>query len=148
MMITVMFSSCSSDSDSSAFESNILIDSVPFIPKTIVATPGSASSAEKAIVFILKKNINTGANFDEIVFRINYPNTQANASGTYIMNGIQGTGTYDVTPETYGLYNGSVVVEDLGNNSFNLTFQNIKGSHFISHEIITISGTLQGKFSE
>ena len=139
---------CSSDSDSKSFESTIKIDGVSFQPKKITAYP-SNTSVEKSMVFVLQKNINTPTDLDEMVFRVNYPLSQADASGTYLMTGMQGTGNYTKASNSYLFYYGSVIVEDLGNNKFNISFQNVKGSEGNgSTTVITVSGSINGKFQE
>lgn len=141
-----MLLSCSSDSDSKLFESTISIDGVAFIPKEITAYP-SNSSVEKSTVFVLQKNIDTPMDLDEMVFRVNYPLSQSNASGTYLMTGLQGTGNYTKAENSFGFYNGSVTIEDLGNNKFNITFNNVKGTPGNSStQVITVSGNINGKF--
>lgn len=139
---------CSSDSDSKSFESTIKIDGVSFQPKKITAYP-SDTSVEKSMVFVLEKNTNTPMDLDEMVFRVNYPLSQADASGTYLMTGMQGTGNYAKANNNYLFYNGSVIVEDLGNNKFNISFQNVKGSEGNgSTTVITVTGSINGKFQE
>ncbi|TDP57977.1 hypothetical protein [Flavobacterium dankookense] len=139
---------CSSDSDSKSFESTIKIDGVSFLPKEITAYPLN-SSFEKSLIFVLKKNLDTPMDLDEMVFRINYPLTQADASGTYLMTGMQGTGNYTKANNSYLFFNGNIVVEDLGNNKFNISFQNVKGSEGNgSTTVITVTGSISGKFQE
>lgn len=146
LTISCMLLSCSSDNDSKSFESAILIDGVAFVPKEVTAYP-SNSSVEKSTVFVLQKNIDTPMNLDEMVFRINYPLSQSNASGTYLMTGLQGTGNYTKAESSFGFYNGSITIEDLGNNKFNITFNNVKGTPGNgSTQIITVSGNINGKF--
>jgi hypothetical protein len=141
-----LFFSCSSDSDSQPFDSTISIDGVVFVPKQITAYP-SNSSVEKSTIFVLQKNVNTPTNLDEMVFRINYPLSQSNTSGTYLMTGLQGMGNYSKAENSYAFFNGSVTVEDLGNNKFNITFNNVKGTQGNgSSTVITISGNINGKF--
>ena len=53
------------------------------------------------MVFVLQKNINTPTDLDEMVFRVNYPLSQADASGTYLMTGMQGTGNYSKSSNNY-----------------------------------------------
>ena len=138
---------CSSDeNDSKAFESSILIDDITFVPKEVTAFDAS-TSLEKRIDFILIKNINTSSDLDEMVFTINYPINTTNASGTYLMNGYQGSGTYTKGDVSFNFYNGSILVDDLGNNKFNITFQNIKGNIGNGNpQIITITGSINGRF--
>lgn len=143
---SLLLFNCSSDSESSPFSSTILIDDVAFIPKQITAYSND-SSIEKSKVFVLQKSVNSSTNIDEMVFRINYPLTQTSVSGTYLMTGVQGTGTYAKATKNYGFYNGSVTIEDLGNNRFQVVFNNVKGTEGNgATEIITISGSIEGKF--
>jgi len=148
IVLSTILIGCSSDSDSKSFESTIKIDGVSFQPKKITAYP-SDTSVEKSMVFVLEKNTNTPTDLDEMVFRVNYPLSQADASGTYLMTGMQGTGNYAKANNNYLFYNGSVIVEDLGNNKFNISFQNVKGSEGNgSTTVITVTGSINGKFQE
>ena len=148
IVLSTILIGCSSDSDSKSFESTIKIDGVSFQPKKITAYP-SDTSVEKSMVFVLEKNTNTPTDLDEMVFRINYPLTQADASGTYLMTGMQGTGNYTKANNSYLFFNGNIVVEDLGNNKFNISFQNVKGSEGNgSTTVITVTGSINGKFQE
>jgi len=147
LILTLTIIGCSSDeNDSKAFESSILIDDITFVPKEVTAFDAS-TSLEKRIDFILIKNINTSSDLDEMVFTINYPINATNASGTYLMNGYQGSGTYTKGDLSFNLYNGSILVDDLGNNKFNITFQNVKGNIGNRNpQIITITGSINGRF--
>ena len=63
------------------------------------------------------------------------------------MNGHQGVGTYTKGDLSFNFYNGSVLVDDLGNNKFNVTFQNVKGNIGNGNpQIITVTGSINGKF--
>ena len=147
LILTLTIIGCSSDeNDSKAFESSILIDDITFVPKEVTAFDAS-TSLEKRIDFILIKNINTSTDLDEMVFTINYPISATNASGTYLMNGYQGNGTYTKGDVSFNFYNGSILVDDLGNNKFNITFQNVKGNIGNGNpQIITITGSINGRF--
>lgn len=139
---------CSSDenNNSKPFESSIKIDGISFIPKEVTAFNAS-TNLEKRIDFILIKNTNSSTDLDEMVFAIFYPISAANASGTYQMNGHQGVGTYTKGDLSFNFYNGSVLVDDLGNNKFNVTFQNVKGNIGNGNpQIITVTGSINGKF--
>jgi hypothetical protein len=139
---------CSSDSETESFESTIKIDDYSFVPVEITAYQDD-SSFEKSIVFVLKKNLNAPMDLDEMVFRINYPLSQTNASGTYLMTGYQGTGYYTKDNNSYQFYNGSIAIEDLGNNKYNITFQSVKGNEGNgSTTVITVTGNINGKFQE
>lgn len=144
---SLLLLNCSSDSDkSSSFTSTILIDGVAFVPKQITAYSND-SSVEKSKVFVLQKSVNSSTIIDEMVFRVNYPLTQTSVSGTYLMTGMQGTGTYAKATKNYGFYNGSITIEDLGNNRFQVFFNTVKGTEGNgAAEIITISGSIKGKF--
>ena len=138
---------CSSDENvPKAFNSSIVIDGITFIPKEATAFDAS-TSLEKRIDFILIKNINTSTDLDEMVFTINYPISATNASGTYLMNGYEGSGTYTKGNLSFNFYNGSILVDDLGNNKFNITFQNVKGNIGNGNpQIITVTGSINGRF--
>ena len=137
---------CSSDDNSQPFNSTITIDSIVYEPKQISFYTIN-SSIEKSVVFILKKNLNTPMDLDEMVFRIDYPLTQSDASGTYQLNGYQAVGNYTKGSTSYNFFNGSFLIEDLGNEKYNITFQNVKGNPGNgSTEVITVLGNLNGTF--
>lgn len=138
---------CSSDENNSKpFESSIKIDGISFTPKEATAFDAS-TNLEKRIDFILIKNTNSSTDLDEMVFSIFYPISATNASGTYQMNGYQASGNYTKGELNFSFYNGSINIEDLGNNKYNITFQNVKGSIGNGNpQIITITGSINGKF--
>lgn len=147
LLLILAFLGCSpEDNNSKPFESSISIDGVKFIPREATAFDNS-TNLEKRIDFILIKNINTPSDLDEMVFTINYPLSATNATGTYQMNGYQASGNYTKGELNFGFYNGSINVEDLGNNKYNITFQNVKGNIGNGNpQIITITGSINGKF--
>lgn len=148
LVLSTIFTGCSSDGTTAAFTSTIDIDGEPFKPGEITAYPDN-QSFEKATVFVLGSNSSTPNSQNSMVIKVMYPLSQADASGTYLMNGIQGTGNYTRLTNTYLLYNGSVTVADLGNNKYTLTFNGVKGNQGNgTSEVITINGSISGKFQE
>ena len=149
LLLGTIMTGCSSDGgDSTAFTSSIDIDGEQFIPSEITAYPDN-QSFENATVFVLGSNSSSPQNQHIMVVKVIYPLSQEDASGTYLINGIQGTGNYTRFTDSYLLYNGSVTVEDLGNNRYTLTFNSVKGNQGNgSTEVITVSGTISGKFQE
>lgn len=148
LLLGTIMTSCSSDGDSATFTSSIAIDGEQFIPSEITAYPDN-QSFENATVFVLGSNSSAPENQNIMVVKVNYPLSQADASGTYLINGVQGTGNYTRFTDSYLLYNGSVTVEELGNNRYTLIFNSVKGNQGNgSTEVITINGTISGKFQE
>jgi hypothetical protein len=148
LFLCSLFSGCSPDGDSYAFNSSIDIDGELFNPSEITAYPDN-QSFENATVFVLGRNTSAPENQNIMVVKVIYPLSQTNASGTYLINGTQGTGNYTRATDNYLLYNGSVTVVDSGNNNYTLTFNNVKGNQGNgATEVITINGTISGRFRE
>jgi hypothetical protein len=155
-LVALALTACSSDEEAANFTSDITADGMAFVPTKAKVTNGTANfEGEAALVFTLEKGTVNTADFEAIVFSINYPLTSSSApSGTYDFGiGVIGEvlfaqGSYAKGNQYYSLAGYTVKVTAQGNNNYKLEFQDIQAVDFNNQNVIIVSGYFEGKVTE
>ena len=151
----VAISCSSSDDNSTTVDSNILVDGVAFNPTNFRVDNGSSNAlGVSSLVFSLTKGSINTANYEALVFTIEYPLTSSSSpNGTYEF-GIGETattlfanGSYAKGTKFYSLAGYTVKVTALGESKYKLEFQNIEAIGIPDGDIKIISGYSEGRFN-
>jgi hypothetical protein len=154
VLLVVLVSSCSSDSSSPSFTTSIAANGIEFKPtKAKIADATANIAGEDALSFTLEKGTINTANYESIVFKINYPLTSSSApNGIYDFGiGVIGEtlfaqGSYYKGNKIYSLAGYTVKVTALeGYHNYKLEFQNIQAVNPLDSSVIIISGVFEGK---
>ncbi len=166
--LMLLFAGCSGDDSggsSSSFVSTILVNGNTFTPgnnsgdnEYVITTyeAGVNSGAANARTFHLQTASTNIATLEGIAVSIIYPVAQTSVNGTYSFD-IDGPGvdpnniaqgTYIQGTNGYTFKNGSVTIEDLGNNKFKLTFNTVGADDYPYEGPVakTITGYAEGTF--
>ena len=151
----VAISCSSSDDNSTSVVSNIFVDGVAFNPASFRVDNGSSNAlGSSSLVFSLTKGTINTANYEALIFTIEYPLTSSSSpNGTYEF-GIGETattlfanGSYAKGTKFYSLAGYTVKVTVLGESKYKLEFQNIEAVGFPNGDEKIISGYCEGDFN-
>jgi|GEM_PF-1561538 len=156
ILLAIAMTSCGGDDDTNHdhylptndYQSSVTVDEQPYEPASghysIVAGDNENETGRS---FVLSSGSDTP---NVLQFRISYPTSMANATGSYIFHiGVIGENLFAQGTFTglfaHNLVGGTVHVTDLGNHKFRFEFEHIEGLDWLNGSPdILIDGTFEG----
>lgn len=157
LIFASVFTACDSSDDSApAFESNIIVDGVEFVPTSakLYQDPTTDNPNRVGLSFSLERGVFGSDDYEALLFGVSHPtNWPAAPNGVYDFGLIEpgemlsASGFYLTESTTNMLYHSTVEVTYLENGKYRFEFNDVLAIVLNQTERLVISGYFEGKMN-